>query len=178
MRKKVISLVLMLLVASLLLSGCALVVKDPVKDAARLILDVNGDTVTKGEFLEKGHVYIARAGMHMKCEERHGRTRIVYSDEPNREGVKPCANYMYETLVDCGYDQVICAVLTGMGADGTEGIAALKKARPNTYVIAQNKETSTVYGMPKNIVSHGLADIEVPLDHVAQEIVHRAGMHG
>lgn len=134
----------------------------------------------EGEVVKSGTAYLSQGGLHMtvKREKAGGRLVIRYQDGPTREGVKPCANYMYETLVDCGYDQVICAVLTGMGADGTEGIAALKKARPNTYVIAQNKETSTVYGMPKNIVSHGLADIEVPLDHVAQEIVHRAGMHG
>ena len=53
MRKKAALLLLLLLVASLTLSGCSLVVKDKVKDAAQIILDVNGETVTKGEYLEK-----------------------------------------------------------------------------------------------------------------------------
>lgn len=133
----------------------------------------------EGEVVKGGTVYLAMGGLHMtvKREKASGKHVIRYQDGPTREGVKPCANYMFESLVECGYDQVVCAVLTGMGADGTEGVAALKEAKPNTYVIAQNKETSTVYGMPKNIVQHGLADIEVPLDHVAQEIVHRVNMH-
>ena len=53
MRKKITLLFLLLLVASLTLSGCSLVVKDAVKDAAQIILDVNGETVTKGDYLKK-----------------------------------------------------------------------------------------------------------------------------
>ena len=49
---------------------------------------------------------------------------IRYTDEPIREGVKPCANYMYESLRSSKFDKVVCVVLTGMGADGTEGIKA------------------------------------------------------
>ncbi len=47
---------------------------------------------------------------------------IHYSDEPSIEGVKQCANYMYESLSQSNFDSVICVVLTGMGADGTKGI--------------------------------------------------------
>ena len=53
MRKKFTLLLLLLLVASLTLSGCSLVVKDKVKDAAQIILSVNGDTVAKEEYLRK-----------------------------------------------------------------------------------------------------------------------------
>lgn len=133
----------------------------------------------EGEVIKGGTIYISKGDMHMnvKRERGSGRHVIRYSDEPRREGVKPCANYMFESLQDCGYEQVVCAVLTGMGADGTEGIRALKAARPDTFVIAQNKETCTVYGMPKNIVQSGLADIEVPLDLVAHELMLHANTH-
>lgn len=82
-----------------------------------------------GDVINTGQVYLARGGRHMKAAKSGARHVIRYSDEPTREGVRPCANYMYESLADCGYDEVVCAVLTGMGADGTVGIRNLKEKR-------------------------------------------------
>ena len=128
----------------------------------------------EGEEVKRGTAYISMGGLHMTVrKDRSGRHVIHYLDEPTREGVKPCANYMYESLADCGYDKIICAVLTGMGADGTEGIRNLKR-RKDVYVIAQNKDTCVVYGMPKNVVAAGLANEEVPLDRVIAQIIAKA----
>ena len=59
------------------------------------------------------------------------------NDMPAIGGLKPCANIPYDSLRDCGYDQVVCVVLTGMGADGTKGIVSLARKKP-AYVIAQD----------------------------------------
>ena len=129
----------------------------------------------EGEVLEAGHVYVARGGMHLNVVTDHGSCRIHYSDQPNREGVKPCANYMYESLVDSPYDQIVCVVMTGMGADGTAGVTNLKKDK-KIHVIAQQENSCAVYGMPKNIVKAGLADQIVDLDDIAQEIIMNVGV--
>lgn len=130
----------------------------------------------EGDELQKGWVYIAPGGQHMNVETSPaGRPTIHLSDEPAREGVKPCANYMYESLMNSRYDQVVCAVMTGMGADGTEGIRNLK-SRKKLHVIAQNQDTCTVYGMPKSLVQAGLADQVVPLEQIAQEIILHVGV--
>lgn len=105
-----------------------------------------------------------------------GRHRIHYTDEPPREGVRPCANYMYESLADCGYEEIVCAVLTGMGADGTAGIINLKKKKRVT-VFAQNEETSVVYGMPRSIVLAGLTGKGLSLEQIAQEITKSVGVN-
>ena len=128
-----------------------------------------------GEFLEDGHVYIAKGGKHLNLDNVGGRLKVRYSDEPTREGVKPCANYMFESLAKSDADRIICVVLTGMGADGTEGIVNLKKSK-NIFVIAQDENSSTVYGMPKAIYKTGLTNEVVPLDQVAQEIIMNAGV--
>ena len=129
----------------------------------------------EGEELKKGTVYVAMGGQHLTVScSGAGRHVIHYTDEPPREGVKPSANYMYESLADSKFDHIICAVMTGMGADGTAGIRSLRKAK-DTYVIAQNKETCTVYGMPKSVVSAGLADTEIPLEQIAQKITQCTG---
>lgn len=128
------------------------------------------------EQLKKGVVFLARGGMHLNIKTSSiGKHTIWYSDEPNREGVKPCANYMYESLADSRFDEVVCVVMTGMGADGTAGIKKLK-IRKNVHVIAQNKNTCTVYGMPKSIVLNGLSDQVLPLDEIAQEIILHVGV--
>lgn len=129
----------------------------------------------EGDVLEAGNVYIAMGGKHLNVQSSGGRYSIHYTDQPTREGVKPCANYMYESLQDSRFDQIVCVVMTGMGADGTEGIKRLK-TKKKIHVIAQEASSCAVYGMPKSIVTAGLADQTVPLDQIAQEIIMNVGV--
>ena len=131
----------------------------------------------EGDVLKPGNVYLSQGGKHMNVvQSTLGVYSIHYSDEPSREGVKPCANYMYESLVNSTYDEIVCVVMTGMGADGTVGIRNLEEKK-KVHVIAQNQETCVVYGMPKSVVNAGLSDISVPLDEIAQEIIINVGVH-
>jgi two-component system chemotaxis response regulator CheB len=130
----------------------------------------------EGMELEKGTVYVAMGGLHMNVAVNlKGKATIHYTDEPNREGVKPCANYMFESLSKSTYDNILCVVMTGMGADGTEGIKNLS-LRKKIHVISQNQETCTVYGMPKSVEKAGLANQVVGLDQIAQEIILHVGV--
>lgn len=138
--------------------------------------EISVKEASEGDVLMPGNVYLSMGGMHMNVQMNPGGTySIHYSDEPNREGVKPCANYMYESLSDSLYDEIICVVMTGMGADATVGIKHLEEKK-KVHVIAQNKETCTVYGMPKSVVTAGISDIVVPLDEIAQEIILNVGV--
>ena len=75
----------------------------------------------EGDVLENGHVYLSMGGQHMNVAQgQGGRPVIHYTDEPPREGVKPCANYMYESLTDSRFDEVVCVVMTGMGAAASQ----------------------------------------------------------
>lgn len=82
---------------------------------------------------------------------------------------------MYESLKTSSYAQVVCVVLTGMGADGTKGIVNLETSK-KIHVIAQDEASSTVYGMPKAIAATGLVNQVVALDDVAQEIIMNVGV--
>ena len=123
-----------------------------------------------GDTMTTGNVYIARGGVHMNVRKVAGKHLIHFSDEPPREGVKPCANYMYESLATSGYSEIVCVVLTGMGADGTKGISMLMNYK-RISVIAQNEETCAVYGMPRSIVRAELAIDTYPLEQIANEII-------
>lgn len=145
-------------------------------DRLNLLSKVMVKEAEEGDILENGHAFLARGGRHMNAVRTGGRHRIHYTDEPPREGVRPCANYMYESLADCGYEEIVCAVLTGMGADGTAGIINLKKKKRVT-VFAQNEETSVVYGMPRSIVLAGLTGKGLSLEQIAQEITKSVGVN-
>lgn len=129
----------------------------------------------EGDILEKGHVYVAMGGKHMRIIRSGPRYMIHYTDEPTREGVKPCANYMYESLCDSAFDEIVCVVMTGMGADGTEGIEHLKKKK-KVFCITQESSSCVVYGMPKAADRAGLSDVSVPLNNIAQEIILHVGV--
>ncbi len=145
-------------------------------DRLNSLSEIKVSEAVDGEILEAGHVYISMGGKHLNVESVGGQYKVRYSDEPSREGVKPCANYMYESLGIGISDRVVCVVLTGMGADGTKGIENLKKTK-KTYVIAQDEDSSTVYGMPKAVKVAGLVDQVVPLNQVAQEIIMNVGVN-
>lgn len=148
------------------------------KSLAERLNELSELTVTEavdGEMIEKGHVYIAPGGAHMNVRKKGGGYQIVLSDEPSREGVKPCANYMYESLMDSDFAEITCVVLTGMGADGTAGIKALNEKK-KIYCVAQDEETCTVYGMPKAIALTGLCNSVVPLLSVADQIIKNVGV--
>ncbi|MBO4311330.1 MAG: chemotaxis protein CheB [Lachnospiraceae bacterium] len=133
------------------------------------LTDIKVSEAEDGEIIEDNHIYIAKAGFHLKVAFKNGHHRIVLEDGELREGVKPCANYMYESLSDSRYDEIICIVLTGMGSDGTEGIINLNKKK-KIKVIVQDKDTSVVHGMPGSILKTDLVCTESHIEEIGKEI--------
>lgn len=127
-----------------------------------------------GDVLKNGVVYIAPGGVHIEVKKRGASHVISFNDMPPIGGLKPCANIMFDSLSHCGYDEVVCVVLTGMGADGTNGILSLGKSK-SVHVIAQNEATCVVYGMPKAIYESGVVDEVVALTDVAEAITKNVG---
>ena len=129
-----------------------------------------------GDKLEKGKIYVAPGGKHMevvKCAD--GSHKISLNNMPAIGGLRPCANITYDSLSKSGYDEIVCVVLTGMGADGTNGILSLGHHKP-IHVISQSAETCIVYGMPKAIEESGVVDEVVPLEKVAETITKNVGV--
>ena len=145
-------------------------------DRLNEISEVEVSEAVDGETLKKGHVYIAPGGRHMEiAAEAGGVHRIRLNEKPAIGGLRPCANVMYRSLSNSKYDEIVCVVLTGMGADGTEGIVELSKHK-KTYVISQDAQTSIVYGMPKAIAETGLSNEVLPLELIAGAAMKRVGV--
>ena len=95
-----------------------------------------------GMVLRSGTVYIATPGLHLKL----GLGRRAVLDTAPVKLHCPSADELFLSMADHAGRQGIGVVLTGMGSDGAVGLQALHRAGGTTVV--QDRETSTVYGMP------------------------------
>lgn len=130
----------------------------------------------EGDILQKGWVYIAPGGQHLEvARTANGSHKIALNTRPAIGGLRPCADVMYESLTDSGFDEIVCVVMTGMGADGTKGILSLRQKKP-LHIISQDAESCVVYGMPKAITDTGVVNDVVPLTEIANIIIKNVGV--
>ena len=99
---------------------------------------------------ENNTIYIAQGGFHMIIGDDK---RIKLNSEPPIWGVRPAVDKLFESAVKVYKGKLISAILTGMGRDGAQGTVIVKEAGGTT--ISQNKETCTIYGMPKAAFNNG-----------------------
>jgi two-component system chemotaxis response regulator CheB len=122
-----------------------------------------------GDVVVNGRVYIAPGGCHMRVELVHGVPKIVVDDQsPPVWGVRPAADPLFRSVASAYGAACVGVVLTGMGRDGSEGLVAIREA--GGRAIVQDRETSTVYGMPHAALRLAGADRIVPLGDVASEV--------
>ncbi|MBF0301777.1 MAG: chemotaxis-specific protein-glutamate methyltransferase CheB [Desulfamplus sp.] len=123
-----------------------------------------------GEPLRPNTVFIAPGGMQMKIVAgADGRTRnIKITDDPPENSCKPSVDYLFRSIAEHYVGRSTAVIMTGMGSDGTRGLEHIK--RNGGVIIAQDKDTCTVYGMPKEPIESGMADVVAPLNQIAEEI--------
>jgi two-component system chemotaxis response regulator CheB len=122
-----------------------------------------------GMRLRSGFGYVAPWGTHMEVTGAPGAATVIrLVDGPTLHGLKPSADPLFETAADCYGPSVTAVVLTGMGSDGALGMVAVRAAGGAT--IAQDEDTSVVWGMPGAAVKLGAAQYVVPINRVAVEI--------
>ncbi|WP_233193509.1 chemotaxis response regulator protein-glutamate methylesterase [Sporosarcina sp. P3] len=124
-----------------------------------------------GEPIENGTAYIAPGGLHLKFEKsRTGYQIVLDRDEAPRSGHRPAVNVLLESASTHKELQYVTAIMTGMGYDGKEGMELLR-ASCKTITIAESKNTSVVYGMPKAIIDAGLSDEIKDVQQIAKAII-------
>jgi two-component system chemotaxis response regulator CheB len=117
-----------------------------------------------GAQLLTGHAYVAPGGKHLRVE-RSGLKYFcaVNDDEPvNRH--RPSVDVLFESVAKNVGHNAVAMLLTGMGADGAAGLLSLKSAGAHT--IAQDKDSSVVWGMPGEAVKRGAACEVLPLSKI------------
>ena len=122
-----------------------------------------------GEGVVPGQVLIAPAGRHMKLRKRGAAVRILLDEEPRGSLHRPSVDVLMTSVARVYGPRALGVVLTGMGADGVEGLRAIQAAGGRT--LAESEETCVIYGMPKAAVEAGVVERSVPLGRLAAEIL-------
>ena len=123
-----------------------------------------------GERLRPGTVYLAPGGSQMRVErpEEGGAPEVVVTDDPPERNCKPSVDYLFRSVAEAYGRRTLGVILTGMGDDGARGLSQLK--RLGARVVAQDKESSVVFGMPGAAIAAGVVDDVVPLADIARHI--------
>lgn len=112
-----------------------------------------------GEPVLAGQVYIAPGGRHLVVHPESTGGRLALSESPAVHGVRPAADPLFESVAGVYGPRAVGVVLTGMGRDGSAGLAAIRSAGGTTFV--QDRASSAIYGMPAQ--ARAAADAEYPL---------------
>ena len=130
--------------------------------------DVDVVEAQDGMFIERGKAFLAPHGVHMTVCRGPAGPEIRLEAGMSVHGVKPAADPLFDSVASVFKDRSVGVVLTGMGSDGVDGLRAIKAAGGDT--IAQNEETSVVWGMPGAAMKVGAVRHVVPIGLVAAEI--------
>jgi two-component system chemotaxis response regulator CheB len=120
----------------------------------------------EGDRMARGLALLAPGGWHLRLD---GEGAVALSQDPPQHGVRPSVDVMMESLAATCTRPMVGVVLTGMGRDGADGIAGIK--RRGGHTIAEDRSTCVVYGMPKAAVETGSVDEVLPLDQIPEAIV-------
>lgn len=119
----------------------------------------------EGDQPQPGEALIAGTNDHLIFV--NGR-ELGYTAEPQAYSYRPSADVFFESVVHHWKGEVVGVLLTGMGRDGAKGLKALRDA--GALTIAQDQESSVVYGMPKAAAEMGAATEVLPLDEIAARL--------
>lgn len=120
-----------------------------------------------GEYLHSRRIYLAPGGYHLTL---HGNSRVVLTEGARVNFVQPSVDVAMKSLLKpLRRKLIIGVILTGMGKDGAEGVRHISEI--GGVNIAQDQESSAIYGMPKAAVETGLVDFVFPPEKISQKLV-------
>ncbi len=127
-----------------------------------------------GEQVKPGKIYFAPGNVHIRVLRMGEIPVIVHSDGPAENFCKPAVDVLFRSAAQSFGAGALGIVLTGMGVDGLAGSRAVVEA--GGAIIAQDEETSVVWGMPGAVANAGLAAAVLPLGRISPTV--KDLMHG
>jgi two-component system chemotaxis response regulator CheB len=121
-----------------------------------------------GDLVERGHVYIAQGGSHLVVRRMKSQIVLDLDDGPPENFCKPSVDVMFRSAVEVWGGALLAVILTGMGSDGLRGSRAVDIA--GGKILAQDEESSVVWGMPGAVAKAGLATDVLPLSDMAAAV--------
>jgi len=123
-----------------------------------------------GQEVKSGRAYLAPGGWHMALETQNGKIKIRINDLPPENSCRPSVDMLFRSAADIYKDRLLGVVMTGMGTDGLLGSKAIVSAGGS--IIAQDEESSTVWGMPGAVANASLASKLISLELLPAGIWH------
>jgi two-component system, chemotaxis family, protein-glutamate methylesterase/glutaminase len=120
------------------------------------------------EPIAAGGVYVAPGGRHMRVARGAAGPVIALGDDPPINFCRPSIDPLLMSAAQVFGAASLALILTGMGSDGASGAAEIAAAGGS--VIAQDEETSVVWGMPRAVALAGLCSAVLPLRRIAAEV--------
>lgn len=121
-----------------------------------------------GDRVEQGVVLIAPGDRQMRLVRMGDHFEVTCNEGEKVSGHCPSADVLFDSVAKVAGDKAIGVILTGMGADGANGLLAMRKA--GCHTIGQDEESCVVYGMPKVAYDKGAVEFQVPLENVAGKV--------
>lgn len=122
-----------------------------------------------GDRVRPGCAFVAPGNNHIAIEHRSGEPVVRVFSGDKVSGHRPSIDVLFHSLATVVGKETIGVIMTGMGKDGAEGLLEIRKSGGHT--IAQDEETSVVYGMNRVAVQKGAVHDVVPLDEIPKKIV-------
>ncbi|WP_079709466.1 protein-glutamate methylesterase/protein-glutamine glutaminase [Paraliobacillus ryukyuensis] len=123
------------------------------------------------EVLQNGTAYIAPGGKQLRVEQRGNQLITRTTKEEPRNGHQPSVDVLFESLAELSSRQVYTVIMTGMGADGANGLITVKQKKQDTVAFSESQETCVVYGMPQAAEKTRLVDHVVRLPDISNALV-------
>lgn len=133
---------------------------------------ISAMTVVQAEdnqVIQQGWVYIAPGDKHLLVEKSGGKYICRLNDGPLVNRHKPSVDVMFRSVMQTVGTNAIGVLLTGMGADGAQGLKELREI--GVHTIAQDEKTSIVWGMPGEAAKMGAAEAVLPLQKISEQIL-------
>lgn len=128
---------------------------------------------TAGATPQLGTIYFPPEKKHL---ELNSKGQFVCADSPPVGGHRPAVDVTFKSVAQVHRDKAIAILLTGMGKDGAAGMQMIQQAGGLT--IAQDRETSVIFGMPKEAISLGGVKHTLPLQQITPFLLRKLVLSG
>ncbi len=126
-----------------------------------------------GDSVYPGRCLIAPGNFHMLLRRSGARYYVNVKTGPMVHHQRPAVDVLFRSVAKSAGANALGVILTGMGADGAEGLNLMREA--GSYTIGQDEASCVVYGMPKAAFEAGGVAKQMALDAIAAEVMRRIG---